>query len=95
MDAVNGNKPNETVRQFLERLTAEQRLLIVLKRELYEGRWDGMLADLQARLEGRPYVFKLVHRIQDDIRRICQLRAFEEQEQVDLADYVSLDTPAT
>ena len=54
-----------------------------------------MLADLQARLEGRPYVFKLVHRIGDDMDRIRRLRAYEESRQVDLADYVKLDSPAT
>jgi len=79
------------VEEFVARLTPEQRMLIVLKRELYEGRWEGMVADLQARLDGRPYVFKLVNRISEDIRRIGDLEAFEEAHHVDLADLVSLE----
>lgn len=81
---------NEAVRQFVEGLTREQRMLVVLKRELYEGSWQEMEADLQARLEGRPYIFKLAHRIAEDLERIQQLRQFEQQWHVDLADYVEL-----
>ena len=65
-------------------------MLIVLKRELYEGRWDDMSEDLNARLEGRPYIFKLVNRISDDLERIRRLQQFEEQNGVDLSDYVEL-----
>lgn len=54
-------------------LTPEDRMLVVLRDELYEGRWDLMKRDLEDRLEGRPYIFKLVHRIQDDLRRIERL----------------------
>jgi hypothetical protein len=49
-----------------------------------------MLDDLQNRLEGKPYIFKLVNRIKDDIERIEQMRKFEEQNNVDLAEYVEL-----
>jgi hypothetical protein len=81
----------EEVRQYVDRLTSEERMLVVLKRELYEGSWDEMVADLQARLEGRPYIFRLAHRIADDLERIARLRAFEKQAGVDLSDYVGLD----
>ena len=83
-------KAHETVRQFVEGLTKEQRMLVVLKRELYEGSWQEMEADLRARLEGRPYIFKLAHRIAEDLERIELLRQFEQQWGVDLADYVEL-----
>ncbi len=66
-------------------------MLVVLKRELYEGSWDDMTADLKARLEGRPYIFKLVNRIGEDLERIARLRAFEEEHSVDLSDYVKLE----
>jgi len=65
-------------------------MLIVLKRELYERSWADMSEDLNARLEGRPYIFKLVNRISDDLERIGRLREFEEQHGVDLSDYVEL-----
>jgi len=80
----------EAIRQFVAGLTREQRMLVVLKRELYEGSWQEMEADLRARLEGRPYIFKLAHRISEDLERIHQLRQFEEQWGVDLADHVEL-----
>jgi len=83
--------PSAKVRRFVERLTREERLLVVLKRELYEGSWDDMVADLTARLEGRPYIFKLVHRIEDDLERIARLRKFEAEHDVDLADHVELE----
>jgi len=81
----------EEVQRFVETLTSEERMLVVLKRELYEGSWDEMAADLRARLEGRPYIFKLAHRIVDDLERIDRLRAFERRCQIDLSERVTLD----
>ena len=84
------SRPNRRVQLFVRRLTREETVLLVLKRELYEGRWDEMEADLRARLEGRPYIFKLVDRIADDLERIARLRAFEQRHGVDLSEYVKL-----
>ncbi|MDY6913062.1 MAG: hypothetical protein SVT52_01205 [Planctomycetota bacterium] len=84
-------KPTEQVRRFVQNLTGEERLLVVLKRELYEGDWDEMASDLKARLAGGPYIFKLAHRIADDLARIERLRQFEQQSGTDLNDYVELD----
>jgi hypothetical protein len=78
------------ITDFVSRLSEQQRMLIVLKSQLYDGRWDAMLDDLKNRLAGKPYIFKLVNRIKDDIARIEQLQAFERDHQVDLADYVEL-----
>lgn len=77
------------VRRFVESITREERMLVVLKRELYDGQWSEMEADLRARLEGKPYIFKMVHRIEDDLARIVRLRQFEADYQVDLSDYVN------
>ena len=81
----------EEVQRFVERMTREERMLVVLKRELYEGSWDEMVADLRARLDGRPYIFKLAHRIADDLERIERLREVEQHGSVDLSDYVQLE----
>jgi len=78
------------VQAFVAGMPTEQRMLVVLKKELYEGSWDEMLADLQARLQGKPYIFKLANRISDDIDRIERLRAFEQAKGVDLSDYIEL-----
>lgn len=72
--------------------TREERMLVVLKRELYDGSWEEMEIDLRARLAGRPYIFKLAHRINDDLERIARLRVFERDHGVDLGDYVSLES---
>jgi hypothetical protein len=75
-------------RRFVEALSEEEIMLLRLRDELYEGRWDSMLADLNDRLQGKPYVFKLAHRIQDDIQRIERMSRFERQHDVDLAQYL-------
>ncbi len=79
------------VSDYVNSLGEEQRMLIILKRQLYGGSWEPMLEDLQNRLDGKPYIFKLAHRIQDDIERIEQMRDFENEQDVDLADYVKMD----
>jgi len=55
-------------------LEPQDRMLILLRDELYEGRWDLMRQDLLDRLNGRPYIFKLANRIQDDLERIERLQ---------------------
>jgi len=81
----------EDVQRFVEGMTTEERMLVVLKRELYESSWDEMEADLKARLDGQPYIFKLAHRIADDLERIKRLRDFERRCGADLSDYVKLE----
>lgn len=78
----------EKVRQFVRGLSEEEIMLLRLRDELYGGRWDAMLADLNDRLQGKPFVFKLAHRIQDDIERIERLNRFERQHNVDLAKFI-------
>jgi hypothetical protein len=79
---------DERAKQFVATLCEEEIMLLRLRDELYGGRWDAMLADLNDRLQGKPYVFKLAHRIQDDIKRIERLNRFERQCNVDLAKYI-------
>jgi len=80
----------DAVQQFIDGLSGEERMLIVLNRELYQGSWDEMADDLKARLEGRPYIFKLAHRIADDLDRIERLRGFELRYKITLSDFVKL-----
>ena len=69
-------------------LTQEDRTLVKLRDDLYEGSWDQMLADLEARRDGKPYIFKFASRLHDDIDRIARLRQTEAQYGINLADYV-------
>ena len=93
--AGNNDKSSETavskvVSDFVNGMSEEHRMLVVLKAQLYGGTWEPMLDDLQNRLAGKPYIFKLVNRIKDDIERIEQMAQFEAEHNVDLADYIDL-----
>lgn len=81
---------DQAVTDYVGRLSVEHRMLVALKAQLYDGSWDAMLDDLRNRLAGKPYIFKLVHRIRDDIERIEQMQKFEAEHKVDLAEYVEL-----
>jgi hypothetical protein len=85
-----GETADGAVTAFVNGLSQEHKMLVALKSQLYGGTWEPMLDDLRNRLAGKPYIFKLVHRIQDDIERIEMMRRFEAEHGVDLADYVSL-----
>ena len=80
----------QAVAEYVRALSEEQRMLVMLKSQLYDGSWEPMLEDLNNRLAGKPYIFKLANRIQDDIERIEEMKEFEQENSIDLADYVSL-----
>jgi hypothetical protein len=77
-------------RDFAQRLSEEERMLVILKSQLYDGSWEPMLDDLKNRLTGKPYIFKLASRIKDDVERIEKMRKFELEHGVNLADFVEL-----
>ena len=79
---------SQEVSVFVKDLSEEGRMLVVLKAQLYGGSWEPMLDDLRNRLAGKPYIFKLANRIQNDIARIEQMSEFEKKHDIDLADYV-------
>jgi len=85
-----GTSVSKVISDFVAGLSDEHRMLVILKAQLYGGTWEPMLDDLKNRLEGKPYIFKLVNRIKEDIERIEQMRNFEEQHNIDLAEYVEL-----
>lgn len=95
----------EATEAFVAQLTAEERMLVILKSQLYDETdradpdcgtgWHAMLVDLHNRLEGKPYLFKLANRITDDIARIEKLRDFEQRHNVKLADYIKPPAPPT
>ncbi|MCK4958973.1 MAG: hypothetical protein KAT00_06225 [Planctomycetes bacterium] len=78
------------VKEYVDGLDDKHRMLVVLKAQLYGGGWEPMLDDLNNRLAGNPYIFKLVNRIKDDVERIGEMQAFELEHGVDLSDYVTL-----
>ena len=74
--------------KFAVGLTPDEKTLVTLRDELYGGSWEQMLGDLRDRLKGKPYIFKLVNRIQDDISRIAKLGDYEKKHRINLADHL-------
>ena len=83
-----GRKRLDVNKDVIEHLTEEERMLIVLQSELYDHSWQSMLDDLRNRLDGKPFIFKLASRIQDDIARIEKLKTLEEKHDLKLAEFV-------
>jgi len=91
----NGDKGGNTavsrlVSDFVNSLSDESHMLVILKAQLYDGTWEPMLDDLRNRLNGKPYIFKLANRIKDDIERIERMQKFEAEHNIDLSDSVDL-----
>lgn len=81
-------KTTSSYEKFCAGLTADEWTLLRLRDELYGGSWEQMLGDLRDRLNRKPYIFKLVNRIQDDIAGIEKLGEFEKKHRVNLMDYL-------
>lgn len=78
-----------TPEELLQGLEQHERVLLEVKIKLYEGSWEQMLIDLRARLDGKPYIYKLSKTITRDISAIERLMAYESRRGVDLADLMS------
>ena len=74
--------------RYFDELSIEEQHLVAIKGLLYEGSWEEMLSDLHARKVGKPHIFKLETRIDDDLERISKLSSYEEREGVDLTEYL-------
>ena len=70
---------------FLQRLESYERVLLDLKDQLYEGSWTRILEDLKARLDGKPYVYKLSQTISRDVAAIERMKAYEIRHHVNLS----------
>lgn len=75
-------------RAFFRTLPPEEVQLLILRDELYDGSWDDMCQDLEGRRDGKPFIFKLINRIEEDLKRIQRLAGYEEQHTVNLGDYL-------
>ena len=73
---------------FFRTLPPEEVQLLILRDELYDGSWDEMRRDLAARRDGKPFIFKLINRIEEDLKRIERLAGYEEQHTVNLGAYL-------
>ena len=88
----NNDNQDPAVQSFVSSLDEQHRMLVILKAQLYGGHWQPMLDDLQNRLEGKPYIFKLANRIKDDVGRIDRMQTFEKEHGIDLSDFIKLES---
>ena len=73
---------------FVENLAPYERVLIELKDHLYEGSWEKILGDLKARLENKPYIYKLSQTIARDVTAIERMRSYEIRQNVNLSQFL-------
>jgi hypothetical protein len=73
---------------YFRSLSREEQQLVALKEFLYQGSWEEIRRDLLARKEGKPYVLRLETRIDEDVKRIERLQAYELSERVNLAKFL-------
>ena len=71
---------------YARALPMEDRTFLAVRDELYGGSWAEVEADLQARLVGKPYIFKLATTIKEDLERIARLKRFEDEHGVNLGE---------
>jgi len=69
---------------FARSLSHEERTLLEVRDELYGGSWELLEADLRDRLAGRPYIFQLATKIEEDLDRIERMRSYEGRTATDL-----------
>ena len=81
----------QTHAEYVKHLSSEERLLVTLREQLYGGSWESMQTDLKDRLKGRPYIFKLVNRIEEDIARIEKLASYEQKHAINLSEFLEGD----
>jgi len=74
--------------RFFRSLEPEEEQLLLIRDFLYEGVWEELIKDLEARQSGKPFVFKLNTRIDEDLRRIERLRDYEKDHAVDLGSFL-------
>jgi hypothetical protein len=79
---------------FIGRLEPYERMLLDLKEQLYEGSWERILEDLRARMDNKPYVFKLSQTIARDVAAIERMKAYEMRQQVSLSELLKQNQQA-
>ena len=74
--------------------TPEEKMLVQLREELYQGSWEKFIKDLKDRQKDRPYIFKLQNRIKEDLERIDKLQRYEFNSHVNLAELLKEQEPS-
>lgn len=78
--------PNHT--EYATGLPNEERLLVIIRDELYAGEWDRLVHDLKRRKDKKVEIPKLFARIDDDLKRVGKLRTYESRHEINLKDWI-------
>jgi len=83
--------PNDTDK-YIKELPRAERLLIAVRKELYEDSWDNLREDLRrvTKQSGR-ITDGTIKRVEQDLDTIDRLETFEKENGVDLADYIDFE----
>ncbi len=92
---MTAESPRGTPEEFVRSLSREDRVLVDVRDQLYGGAWDELERDLRARLVGKPYIFKLATKIEEDLARIERLRRYEAAHGVDLGRVLNADSKSS
>jgi len=84
--APGSHEAEAAARDFMRDLAHEDLVLLDVRDELYGGDWGELEADLRARHAGKPHIFRLMTKIEEDLTRLETLRSYEAARQVDLGE---------
>lgn len=84
ISGLDGRERVQAIEAWVRALSEPDLTFLLVRDALYDGSWDEVKEDLEARLAGRPYIIKLSSKIEEDLERIERLRGFEERHGVDL-----------
>ncbi len=79
---------NKDIVEGISRLSKEDIMLVLLRKELYVGSWDKMEQDLNDKLKGL-YIYKVTPNIEADLVRIGNLKKLEASLGINLLTYAS------
>jgi len=82
---------------YVASLSSGEKLLIDIRDELYEGKWEQMKEHLQNRLRDKPvpdesHMPQLFQRVTNDLESVIKMEAYEIRYGVNLADYIPQPT---
>lgn len=83
--------------EFARKLRSEDKILIRLVEDLFDGNWDAMIEDVRDRQAGRPYLFEqpwasnAAERLSEHLDWIQRLRDYEAEHKIRLVNYLEDD----
>lgn len=77
-------------KDFINKLTIEEIVLLRLLESIYNGDWSALENDIEDRLRGKPIIFKISHRLGRDLESVRKLRSYEKKYNISLINFTSI-----